>query len=117
MATTARMSSASEPLLDVAALLWKVAAAIAADGLVRERQLRAGVLQVRSQDFGGEAVVGENERLLILPNELEGDPAGFVQVAATDAELLVDYRWVIENKVVIARKGRRFQRRARRAFQ
>ncbi len=44
--------AAPEPLLNMAALLRKIAATIAADGFVREGQLRAGVLQIRGKDFG-----------------------------------------------------------------
>ena len=65
----------------------------------------AGVLQIRQQDLGGEAVVGEDEGLLATGDEFGGDAAGLVEVAAADAELAVDDRRVVENKVLLAGGG------------
>ena len=77
----------SQTLLNVAALLRQIAAAIAAHRLVRERQLRTGIFEIGGQDFGGKPIVRENQRLLILADEFERDAARFVQITAADAQL------------------------------
>ena len=50
--------------LDLAALARQIAAAIAAHRVAGDRSALAGVFQIGEQDFGGQAVVGEDQRLL-----------------------------------------------------
>ncbi|HEV3199704.1 MAG TPA: hypothetical protein VGZ73_17490, partial [Bryobacteraceae bacterium] len=84
VATTARISPARQAALDGAALAGQVAAAISADGLGGHRAAVAGVFEVGHQYFGREAVVGEYQGLQIPLDKLQGDSAGFLDVAAAD---------------------------------
>ena len=71
----------------------------------REWPPLAGVLQIREQNFGGQAVVGEHQRLLAALEELARDAPRLVQIAAPDAELPIHHRRIVEHEVFFA--GRR----------
>jgi hypothetical protein len=90
-------------ILNLAALFGKVTAAISANRFMGEGQLRTRIFQVRDKDFRGKAAVGENQSLLLLSNEFERDPAAFMEIAAPDSKLAVDYGRIVKNEVSFAR--------------
>ena len=59
-------------------------------------------LQIRQQDLGRQAVVGEHQRLLAPLDELRRHAPRLVQVAAPDAELPVHHRRIVEDEVLLA---------------
>jgi len=89
--------------LDLAALARKVSATIAAHGIRAGGQARGGILQIRDQDLGGQAVVGEDESLQAIFEELQGDALRFLQVAAADAKRAVHVGRVVEDEILLAR--------------
>ena len=92
----------AQAALNFAALAGQIAAAIAAHAFGGNAAVVAGVLQIGDQDFGGQAVVGEDQSLLVAVDEFERDAARLVDVAAADAELAVDHRRVVEDEVLFA---------------
>src|SRR6202034_2841889 len=97
--------AASQALFDVATLLGKIAATVAANRFVRERQLRAGVLEIRGEHFRGKAVIREHQRLLLLADEFESNAAALMQIAAADTELPVHYRRIIKDEGAVSAGG------------
>src|SRR5262249_10190051 len=81
-----------------AALFRKISASIASGG-------RMIVFEIRKQDLGCKATVGEDQRLLSAIEQLLGDAACLHQIAATDAELAIHHGRVIEDDVFIAARG------------
>ena len=92
----------AQTFLNFAPFARQVAAAVSAYGAQRRWRLLAGVFEVGDQDFCGEAIVGEDQGLLATLDQLDGEAAGFVQVAAADPKLAVDDRWVVEDDVLVA---------------
>jgi len=60
VATTAR-SCVAQALFDLTPFARQIAAAIAAHGFAGDRAAVAGVLQIRDEHLGGQAVVGEDQ--------------------------------------------------------
>ena len=100
--TTARTRALAKALLDLAAALRQIAAAIAANLLVRSRRTAEIVLQIRRQDLGRQAALREHDRLQLALQELGREPARFGQIRPADAELRVDDRRVDEEKELLA---------------
>ena len=55
-------------------------------------------MEVGKQHLGVQPAVGEDDRLQIAFQKLLRDPQGFVDVAAADAKIAVDHRWVVEDE-------------------
>ena len=90
--------------LDLAALLRKISAAIAAHHLRRQRPPVDRVLEIRNQDFGREAVIGEHQRLLVALDEFERDSPRLVDIAAPNPQLPVDHGRIVEEEIFFARR-------------
>ena len=92
----------AQAALDFAALARQISAAIPAHGLARHGPFIAGILQVRDQHLGGQAAVGEHQRLQVVFDELQRHAPGFGNVAAPDAELPVHHRRIVEDEELFA---------------
>ena len=107
VATTARISPSRSLRSISRRSLGKIAAAVAAHHADGKRAAVAGIAQIGHQDFRGQAVVGEDQRLLAALDELSAMRRRLVQIAAADAELAVHHRRIVEDEILLAAWARR----------
>src|SRR5207248_988785 len=88
----------AKSLLDLAAPVRQVAAAVAANPIGRAWQPGEILLQVRRQQLGRQPALREDDQLQIPLQELRRDAARLAQIRAPDAELMIDDRRVDEQK-------------------
>ena len=105
----------AQPLLDLAAPVRQVAAAVSADALGRARRALEVVLQVRREDFGRQPALREHDQLQVAFQELRRDAPRLAQIRPPDAELVVDDRRVDEHEELLAARRAALARRARTA--
>ena len=105
VATTARISPERQTLLNLAALARQVSAPVTAHRVRRHASFVAGVFQIRHEDLGGEPVIREDQRLLIVIEQLKSNAPRFGNVTAPDAQLPVDDRWVVADEDLLPRLG------------
>ena len=91
-------SSVAQSALDFAPFAGKISAAIAANRFRLPGQLRIGLLQIRQQQFGVQARIGEDHRLQIVLQEFLRHAGGFIDVAATNAERAIHHRRIVEDE-------------------
>ena len=56
------------------------------------------MLEIREKQFGVQAAIGEDNRLQLAREEFFSDAGGFVDVAATDAEIAIDHRRIVKDE-------------------
>ena len=87
---------------DLAPFLGQIAAAVAAH---TSRQLRIEIiLQIRQQNLGRQAAVGEHQRLLAAVEQLPRDAPRLVQISAADAQRAVHHRRVVKHHEFLTRR-------------
>ncbi len=92
----------AQPLLDLAATVRQIPAAIAADALLRPGLPLEIVLQVRRQNLGGETALGKDDELEVALEEFGGDAPGLAEIRAPDTQLMVDDGRVDEDEELLA---------------
>src|SRR6266851_450243 len=93
--------SIAEAALDFAALVWQVAAAIAANGFRFSRQLRICLLQIGEENFRVQARVREHHGLQIVLQKFLSHARGFIDVAAANAERAIYDGRIVENECLL----------------
>ena len=93
--------SLPQSLLDGAAAVWQIAAAIAADSLRCSRFRVELFLQVGGEDLCGEPALREDDQLQVALEKLRGDATGLAKVRAPDPELMIDDRRIDEDEELL----------------
>ena len=97
--------SVAEAAFDLAALVGKITAAVAANGLRFSGRMRIRLLQVGQEDFRVQARIRKDHCLQIVVQEFLGHARGFIDVAAADAQRAIDDRGIVENKCFFRGRG------------
>src|SRR5206468_528761 len=92
----------AEFTLDLTTLARQVPAAIPAHALARNRPAVASVLEISDQDLGGQPVIGEDQRLQPVFDELERETPRLRDVAAANTELPIHHRRIVEDEKLLA---------------
>src|SRR5260370_971807 len=76
--------------------------AVSANRITGEWSALAGIADILQEKFGGEAVIGEDERLLMPLDKLRRDAARLTEITTADSELPIHDRRIVEDEIFLA---------------